>query len=207
MLLLTWADEKYNTQKNPCVVFVTQENPGIFHRPKKIPFGQNVRPKKILRTPPSLKFVSGAPGVEWLLTSECVFNPLNPDISIFPPPWLSFQFPKVLMKRISLTTKTLSNSPSFCIYLQSRPLIFMDHSFFSYKRCVLLHSVALGGNIVFGVCFLSQPVRWIIGHFKKHLNIITRVSTVSLPLALIIHKPRPIQGLLEVKKKNQALKN
>ena len=31
-------------------------------RPKKIPFGQNFRPKKILRTPPSLKYVSGAPG-------------------------------------------------------------------------------------------------------------------------------------------------
>ena len=30
--------------------------------PKKIPFGQNLRPKKILRTPPSLKYVSGAPG-------------------------------------------------------------------------------------------------------------------------------------------------
>ena len=55
MLLLIWADEKYNTQKNP----------GVFHRPKKIPFGQNVRPKKILRTPPSLKYVSGAPG-DWV---------------------------------------------------------------------------------------------------------------------------------------------
>ena len=52
MLLLIWADEKYNTQKNP----------GVFHRPKHIPFGQNVRPQKILRTPPSLKYVSGAPG-------------------------------------------------------------------------------------------------------------------------------------------------
>ena len=64
MLLLIWADEKYNTQKNPCVVFATQKNPGVFHRPKKIPFGQNVRPKKILRTPPSLKYVSGAPGIK-----------------------------------------------------------------------------------------------------------------------------------------------
>ena len=63
MLLLIWADEKYNNQKNPCVVFAIQKNPGIFHRPKKIPFGQNVRPKKILRTPPSLKYVSGAPGI------------------------------------------------------------------------------------------------------------------------------------------------
>ena len=62
MLFFIWADEKYNTQKNPSVVFATQKNPGVFHRPKKIPFGQNVRPKKILRTPPSLKYVSGAPG-------------------------------------------------------------------------------------------------------------------------------------------------
>ena len=49
--------------KNPSVVFTTQKNPGGFHRPKKIPFGQNVRPKRILRTPLSLKYVSGAPGV------------------------------------------------------------------------------------------------------------------------------------------------
>ena len=62
MLLSIWADEKYNTKKNPCVVFATQKNLGVFHRPKKIRFGRNVRPKKILRTPPSLKYVSGAPG-------------------------------------------------------------------------------------------------------------------------------------------------
>ena len=52
MLFLIWADEKYNNQKNPCVVLATQKNPGVFQRPKKIPFGQNVRPKKILGTPP-----------------------------------------------------------------------------------------------------------------------------------------------------------
>ena len=63
MLFLIWADEKYNyTQKNPCVVFANQKNSGVFHRPKKIPFGQKVRPKKILLTPPSLEYVSGAPG-------------------------------------------------------------------------------------------------------------------------------------------------
>ena len=62
MLLLIWADEEYNTQKNPCVVFATQKNPGVFRRPKKIPFGQNLRPQKILQTPPSLKYVSKAPG-------------------------------------------------------------------------------------------------------------------------------------------------
>ena len=62
MLLLIWADEKYNTQKKPCVVFETQKNPGVFHRPLKISFEQNLRPKKIFRTPPSLKYVSGVPG-------------------------------------------------------------------------------------------------------------------------------------------------
>ena len=61
MLFLIWADEKYNNQKNPCVVLATQKNQGVFQRPQKIPFGQNVRPKKILRTPPSLKYVSRAP--------------------------------------------------------------------------------------------------------------------------------------------------
>ena len=70
--MLIWADEKYNTQKNPSVVFATQKNPGVFHRPKKISFGQNVRPQKILRTPPSLKYVSGAPGqsIVWYNTSS-----------------------------------------------------------------------------------------------------------------------------------------
>ena len=64
MLLLIWADDKYNTPKNLCVVFATQ----------KIPFGQNVRPKKILRTPPSLKYVSGAPGREYILTDDDVIS-------------------------------------------------------------------------------------------------------------------------------------
>ena len=108
---------------------IPKKIPVLFSRPKKIP-ASFIDPKKSLLAkmsdpkksfgppPPSLKFVSGARGVEWLLTSECVFNPFNPDISIFPPPWLSFPFPKVLMKRISLTIKTLSNSPSFFIYSQ-----------------------------------------------------------------------------------------
>ena len=47
MLLSIWADEKYNTQKNPCAVFATQKNLGVFHRPQKIPFGRNVRPPVI----------------------------------------------------------------------------------------------------------------------------------------------------------------
>ena len=44
--------------------FATPKNSGVFHRPKKITFGQNFRPKKVTRTPPppSLKYVSGAPG-------------------------------------------------------------------------------------------------------------------------------------------------
>ena len=68
MLFLIWADKKYNTHKNPSVVFATPQIPASFIDQKKIPFGQNVRPKKILRTPPSLKYVSGAPGVESLKT-------------------------------------------------------------------------------------------------------------------------------------------
>ena len=34
MLLLIWADEKYNTHKNPCS-FVTQKNHCVFHRSQK----------------------------------------------------------------------------------------------------------------------------------------------------------------------------
>ena len=77
MLFLIWADEKYNTQKNPSVVFATQKNPGIFHRPQKIPFGQNVRPQKILWTPPSLKYVSGAPGSHTKTPAYVVLNDLR----------------------------------------------------------------------------------------------------------------------------------
>ena len=61
MLFLIWADQNYNTQKNPSVVFATAKNPGVFHRPKKIPFGQNVRPKKVLRTPPVIKICEWGP--------------------------------------------------------------------------------------------------------------------------------------------------
>ena len=52
--MLIWADEKYNTLKNPCVVFATPKNP----------FWPKCQTQKILRTPPpSLKYVSGAPGL------------------------------------------------------------------------------------------------------------------------------------------------
>ena len=61
MLLLICADKKYNTQKIP-IFFATQKNYSIFHRPHKIPFVQNFRSQKILRTSPPLKCVSGAPG-------------------------------------------------------------------------------------------------------------------------------------------------
>ena len=47
-----------NPEKSLCF-FATQENPGVFHRLPKISFGQNFRPKKILRTPLLLKYVRG----------------------------------------------------------------------------------------------------------------------------------------------------
>ena len=47
--------------KSLCFFLATHKGPGIFHRPQNITLGQNFRPKKITRTPPSLKYVSGAP--------------------------------------------------------------------------------------------------------------------------------------------------
>ena len=77
-VLLISADEKYSTQKSPCVFFTTQENPSIFHRPKKFSFGKNVRIKKILRITLSLKYVSGAPGpvdfVETVMNKICMYR-------------------------------------------------------------------------------------------------------------------------------------
>ena len=61
---LSWWKIQYPKKSLCC--FRDQKNPGVFHRPKKIPFGQNVRPKKILRTPTSLKYVSGGPVLESL---------------------------------------------------------------------------------------------------------------------------------------------
>ena len=49
---------------------IPKKIPVLFSRPKKIAFGQNVRLKKILRTPPSLKYVSGAPGGETVVPGE-----------------------------------------------------------------------------------------------------------------------------------------
>ena len=51
-------------QKIPLLFSRPKKIAASFIDPKKIPFGQNVRPKKIIRTPPSLKNVSGAPGLE-----------------------------------------------------------------------------------------------------------------------------------------------
>ena len=51
MLLLIWANEKYNTHKNLCVFFCDPKKLGVFHKHCKILFGQNFRPKfNILRT-------------------------------------------------------------------------------------------------------------------------------------------------------------
>ena len=48
-------------KKIPLYFFETQKYPDVLHRPKKITFGQNFRPKKITQTLPSLQYVSGAP--------------------------------------------------------------------------------------------------------------------------------------------------
>ena len=40
---------------------IPKKIPVLFSRPKKIPFGQNVRPKKILRTPPVIKICEWGP--------------------------------------------------------------------------------------------------------------------------------------------------
>ena len=69
----------FATPKNPSgFFFATQKNPGVFHRPKKITFGQNFRPKKITRTPPSLKYVSRAPGLTGM---NFYFEPATPTLT------------------------------------------------------------------------------------------------------------------------------
>ena len=54
---------------------MTQKNPSVFHRPQKITFGQNFRPKKITLTPSSLKYmyVSEAP---WMVGLDFVSHNL-----------------------------------------------------------------------------------------------------------------------------------
>ena len=58
MLLLIWADEKYNTQKNPCVVFATQKNP----------FWPKCQTQKNPSDPPVIKICEWGP---WVYT--CMF--------------------------------------------------------------------------------------------------------------------------------------
>ena len=72
----------FATPKNPSYFVATQKTPGVLHKPKKITFGQNFRPKKITRSPPSLEYVSGAPGVarnSFLARAACAAEvlPLN----------------------------------------------------------------------------------------------------------------------------------
>ena len=76
MLLLIWADEKYNTQKkNPQPKSIPASS-----RPKKIPFSQNFTPQKILRTPPPpiIKIWEWAP---WLAGLQLVVLRLSTAIS------------------------------------------------------------------------------------------------------------------------------
>ena len=61
MLFLIWAYEKYNTQKNPCVVFATQTNPGVFLRPPKNPFWPKCQPPKNPSDPPIIKICEWGP--------------------------------------------------------------------------------------------------------------------------------------------------
>ena len=67
----------FATQKYPSVFFRDPKKSGVFHRPQKITFGQNFRPKNITRTPPSLKYVSGAPGRANSSHNKQTFIPLR----------------------------------------------------------------------------------------------------------------------------------
>ena len=62
MLLLIWADEKYNTQKIPVLFSRPQKIPASFKDPKKSLLAKMSDPKNP-SDPPSLKYVSGAPGL------------------------------------------------------------------------------------------------------------------------------------------------
>ena len=67
----------FTTQKNPSVIFRDLKKSWCLSQTPKITFGQNFRPKKITRIPPSLKYVSGAPGhtTHPYLTSLCWILP------------------------------------------------------------------------------------------------------------------------------------
>ena len=79
MLFLIWADEKYITQKNPCVVLTTQKNHGVFHRPKNSLWPKCQTQKNPSDPPPrpSLKYVSGAPGSEGLVVERVLVSKVD----------------------------------------------------------------------------------------------------------------------------------
>ena len=60
----------HNPKKIPLFFFVAQKNPAVFHRPKKITFCQNFRPKKITRPSPVINICEWGP---WGLTSSYLF--------------------------------------------------------------------------------------------------------------------------------------
>ena len=72
MLFLIWADEKYNTQKIPLLISRPKKIPASFIDPKKSLLVKMSDPKKSFGPnpppPPSLKYVSGAPGLLHLIT-------------------------------------------------------------------------------------------------------------------------------------------
>ena len=61
MLVLILGDEKYNTQKNPRVVFATQKNPGVFHRPQKNSLLAKMSDPKKSVGPPVIKICEWGP--------------------------------------------------------------------------------------------------------------------------------------------------
>ena len=72
----------FATQKNPSYFSRPKKLPASFINPKKITFGQNFRPKKTTRSPPSLGYAIGAPGVarnSFLARAACAAEvlPLN----------------------------------------------------------------------------------------------------------------------------------
>ena len=75
-LCYCWFELMKNTipKKIPVLFSRFKKIPASFIDPKKIPFGKNLRPKKILRTRPSLKYVSGAPGTSCSIQGACFLS-------------------------------------------------------------------------------------------------------------------------------------
>ena len=61
MLFFFFSYEKYNTHKNPSVVFATQKNPGVFHRPQKNPFWPKCQTQKSPSDLPVIKICEWGP--------------------------------------------------------------------------------------------------------------------------------------------------